>query len=86
MFFLMYYNITDNQTSCVEGAAYSGSDTSDYKIIYNDMDANNPDYFIKLNIENKSFDIAFRDFNIDKYDDVEHKGNSIIVINKKWND
>lgn len=86
MFFLMYYNITDNQTSCVEGAAYSGSDTSGYKIIYNDMDANNPDYFIKLNIENKSFDIAFRDFNIDKYDDVEHKGNSIIVINKKWND
>lgn len=59
---------------------------SDYQIIYNDMDANNGNYFIKLNIENQSFRIAFRDFNIKKYDGVEYKGNSIIVINKEWND
>ena len=47
------------------------------------MDANNGNYFIKLNIENQSFRIAFRDFNIKKYDGVEYKGNSIIVINKE---
>lgn len=75
------FKLTDNQSLCVEGGAYAGYSTSDYKTMYNDIDANNADYCIELNIRNQNFSFFYRDFNIDEYED-----DTSIQRIKEWND
>ena len=80
------FKLTDNQKLCVEGGAYAGYSSSDNQTIYNDIDANNADYWIELNIENQNFSFFYRDFNIDDYEDTDNEGNTIINRFKEWND
>ena len=80
------FKLTDNQKLCVEGGAYAGYSSSDNQTIYNDIDANNADYWIELNIENQNFSFFYRDFNIDDYEDTDNEGNTIIKRFKEWND
>ena len=80
------FKLTDNQKLCVEGGAYAGYSSSDNQTIYNDIDANNADYWIELNIENQKFYFSYRDFNIDDYEDTDNEGNTIINRFKEWND
>ena len=80
------FKLTDNQRLCVEGGAYAGYSSSDNQTIYNDIDANNADYWIELNIENQNFSFFYRDFNIDDYEDTDNEGNTIIKRFKEWND
>ena len=80
------FKLTDNQRLCVEGGAYTGYSSSDNQTIYNDIDANNADYWIELNIENQKFYFSYRDFNIDDYEDTDNEGNTIIKRFKEWND
>ena len=80
------FKLTDNQKLCVEGGAYAGYSSSDNQTIYNDIDANNADYWIELNIENQNFSFFYRDFNIDEYEDTDYEGNTIIKRIKEWND
>lgn len=80
------FKLTDNQRLCVEGGAYAGYSSSDNQTIYNDIDANNADYWIELNIENQKFYFSYRDFNIDDYEDTDNEGNTIIKRFKEWND
>ena len=80
------FKLTDNQKLCVEGGAYAGYSSSDNQTIYNDIDANNADYWIELNIENQKFYFSYRDFNIDDYEDTDNEGNTIIKRFKEWND
>ena len=80
------FKFTDNQKMCVEGSAYAGYSSSDNQTIYNDIDANNADYWIELNIENQNFSFFYRDFNIDDYEDTDNEGNTIINRFKEWND
>lgn len=80
------FKLTDNQKLCVEGCAYAGYSSSDNQTIYNDIDANNADYWIELNIENQNFSFFYRDFNIDDYEDTDNEGNTIIKRFKEWND
>ena len=80
------FKLTDNQRLCVEGGAYAGYSSSDNQTIYNDIDANNADYWIELNIENQKFYFSYRDFNIDDYEDTDNEGNTIINRFKEWND
>ena len=79
------FKLTDNQRLCVEGGAYAGYSSSDNQTIYNDIDANNADYWIELNIENQKFYFSYRDFNIDDYEDTDNEGNTIIKRFKEWN-
>ena len=79
------FKLTDNQKLCVEGGAYAGYSSSDNQTIYNDIDANNADYWIELNIENQKFYFSYRDFNIDDYEDTDNEGNTIIKRFKEWN-
>ena len=79
------FKLTDNQKLCVEGGAYAGYSSSDNQTIYNDIDANNADYWIELNIENQKFYFSYRDFNIDDYEDTDNEGNTIISRFKEWN-
>ena len=79
------FKLTDNQRLCVEGGAYAGYSSSDNQTIYNDIDANNADYWIELNIENQNFSFFYRDFNIDDYEDTDNEGNTIINRFKEWN-
>ena len=79
------FKLTDNQRLCVEGGAYAGYSSSDNQTIYNDIDANNADYWIELNIENQNFSFFYRDFNIDDYEDTDNEGNTIISRFKEWN-
>lgn len=79
------FKLTDNQRLCVEGGAYAGYSSSDNQTIYNDIDANNADYWIELNIENQNFSFFYRDFNIDDYEDTDNEGNTIIKRFKEWN-
>ena len=79
------FKLTDNQKLCVEGGAYAGYSSSDNQTIYNDIDANNADYWIELNIENQNFSFFYRDFNIDDYEDTDNEGNTIIKRFKEWN-
>ena len=79
------FKLTDNQRLCVEGGAYAGYSSSDNQTIYNDIDANNADYWIELNIENQKFYFSYRDFNIDDYEDTDNEGNTIISRFKEWN-
>ena len=79
------FKLTDNQKLCVEGGAYAGYSSSDNQTIYNDIDANNADYWIELNIENQKFYFSYRDFNIDDYEDTDNEGNTIIKRSKEWN-
>ena len=79
------FKLTDNQKLCVEGGAYAGYSSSDNQTIYNDIDANNADYWIELNIENQKFYFSYRDFNIDDYEDTDNEGNTIINRFKEWN-
>jgi hypothetical protein len=79
------FKLTDNQRLCVEGGAYTGYSSSDNQTIYNDIDANNADYWIELNIENQKFYFSYRDFNIDDYEDTDNEGNTIINRFKEWN-
>lgn len=79
------FKLTDNQRLCVEGGAYAGYSSSDNQTIYNDIDANNADYWIELNIENQKFYFSYRDFNIDDYEDTDNEGNTIIKRSKEWN-
>lgn len=71
---------------CIEGCAYAGYISSNYITIHNDIDAHQADYFLELNIFEQSFSFAYRDFIIDKYDDIDSQGNKIIIENKEWND
>lgn len=71
---------------CLEGCAYAGYISSNYITIHNDIDAHQADYFVELNIIDQSFSFAYRDFNIDKYDDIDNQGNKIIIEHKEWND
>ena len=80
------FKLTDNQKLCLEGGAYAGYSSSDNQTIYNDIDANNADYWIELNIENQNFSFFYRDFNIDDYEDTDNEGNTIIKRFKEWND
>lgn len=80
------FKLTDNQKLCAEGGAYAGYSSSDNQTIYNDIDANNADYWIELNIENQNFSFFYRDFNIDDYEDTDNEGNTIIKRFKEWND
>ena len=80
------FKLTDNEKLCVEGGAYAGYSSSDNQTIYNDIDANNADYWIELNIENQNFSFSYRDFNIDDYEDTDNEGNTIIKRFKEWND
>ena len=80
------FKLTDNQKLCVEGGAYAGYSSSDNQTIYNDIDANNADYWIELNIENQNFSFFYRDFNFDDYEDTDNEGNTIIKRFKEWND
>ncbi|MCT7546701.1 hypothetical protein N5T80_10260 [Aliarcobacter cryaerophilus] len=79
------FKLTDTQRLCVEGGAYAGYSSSDNQTIYNDIDANNADYWIELNIENQKFYFSYRDFNIDDYEDTDNEGNTIINRFKEWN-
>ena len=74
------FKLTDNQKLCVEGGAYAGYSSSDNQTIYNDIDANNADYWIELNIENQNFSFSYRDFDIDEYED-----DTNIQIIREWN-
>jgi hypothetical protein len=76
--------LTDNL--CVEGGAYAGYNTSGYETIHNDIDANSADYWVELNVQNQSFSFAYRDFNIDKYEDFDYEGNTFVREIKEWND
>lgn len=80
------YTLADNQQMYVEGCAYAGYTSSDYRTIHNDIDSNNADYFIELNIKNQNFSFFFRDFNIHKYEDIDNQGNKFIREIKEWND
>lgn len=80
------YKLTDNESTSLEGSAYAGYISSNYKTMYNDIDARQADYFLELNILDQSFSFAYRDFIIDKYDDIDYQGNKIIKENKEWND
>lgn len=80
------YKLADNQQMFIDGCAYAGYTSSDYKTIHNDIDANNADYFIDLNIKNQNFSFFYRDFNIDEYEDTDYEGNTIIKRIKEWND
>ncbi|QKF82403.1 hypothetical protein [Halarcobacter ebronensis] len=87
MFFGNVLNkLTDNQKLCVEGGAYAGYISSNYQTFHNDIDANNADYFIELDIENQRIEFSYRDFNIDKYEDIDNEGNKFIGEIKEWND
>lgn len=73
--------LLDNQRLHVEGCAYAGYTTSDYRTIYSDTDAKNADYLVELNIENQSFSFYHRDFNIEIEEYEENR-----FERKEWNE
>ncbi len=86
MFFGNILTKPTGDSMSVEGCAYAGYVSSDFLTFHNDIDEHQADYFIELYILDQSFSFGYRDFNIDKYKDIDNEGNEIIKEYKEWSD
>jgi len=64
----IWHKFTDNQCTSLEGAAFAVYTSCDNSTFYNDIDAHQADYTLQMNLHIFSFDMGWRDYQIEDID------------------